>query len=51
MLAFGRVIIPERGVAQGMAEGRIIKLYARVGRRSISLLVTNCLQMVVVKVT
>ena len=34
-----------------MAEDRIIKFCARVGPRSISLVVTNCPQVGVVKVT
>jgi len=33
-----------------MAEDRITKFYARVGSRSISLVITNCPQVVVVKV-
>jgi len=51
------LIIPEWGVARvmrsvlefytplnfsGMAEDRIVKFYARVGRRSISLVMPNC---------
>ena len=57
MLAFGWLIIPERGVAQvtrfilefytplnfsGMTEGRIVNFCARVGPRSISFVMTNC---------
>ena len=34
-----------------MAEDRIVKFYARVGSRSISLVITNCPPSVVVKVT
>ena len=33
----------------GMAEDRIVKLYARIGPRSISLVMTNCPQVGVVK--
>ena len=66
MLAFGRLIIPKRSVARitgsilelytplnfsGMAEDRIIKFCAQVGQKSISLVVTNCPQVDVVKVT
>ena len=66
MLALGRLIIPERGVAQvtrsvlefytllnfsGMAEDRFVKFCARVGPRNISLAMTNCPQVGVVKVT
>ena len=65
MLAFGRLITPGRGVARvrssilefytllnfsGMTEDRIVKFCARVGPRSISLVVTNCPQVGVVKV-
>jgi len=57
MLAFGWLIIPEKGVAwvtwsilkfytplncSGVAEDRIVKCFARVGPRSISLVMTNC---------
>ena len=57
--AFGRLTIPERGVARvtwsilefytllnfcGMAEDRIVKFCARVDPRSISLVVINCPQ-------
>ena len=57
MLAFGRLLIPERGVARvtssilkfyiplnlsGIVEDRIVKFCARVGARSISLVITNC---------
>ena len=56
MLAFEWLIIPERSVARvtwsilelytplnfsGMAEDRIVKFCARVGPRSISLVITN----------
>ena len=56
MLAFGRLIVPERAVARvtrsilqfyttlnfsGMAENRIVKFCAWVGPRSISLVMTN----------
>jgi len=66
MLAFERLINPERGVVQvtrsilkfytplnfsGTAKHRIIKFCARVGPRSISLVIINCPQVGVVKVT
>ena len=66
MLAFGRLITPANDVARvtwsildfytpfnlsGMAEDRIIEFCAPVGPRSISLVVTNCPQVGVVKVT
>ena len=56
MLAFGWLVIPERGVARvtcsilefytllnlsGIAEDRIVKFCARVGPRNISLVMTN----------
>ena len=59
MLAYGRLIIPERGVAQvtcsilkfhtplnfsGMPEDKIVQFRARFGPRSISLVMTTCPQ-------
>jgi len=64
MLAFGRLTIPEKGVARvthfriytpidfsTMAEDIIVKFCARLGPRSINLEMTNCPQVGVVKVT
>ena len=66
MLAFGRLTISETSVARvawfilefytplnfsGMAEDRIVKFYARVGPKSIGVVMTNCPQVGVVKVT
>ena len=57
MLAFGWLIVPDRGVARvmlfilefytpinfsGMAEDRIVKFCEWVGQRSISLVITKC---------
>jgi len=66
VLAFRRLTIPQRGMAwmtrsflefytplnfSGMAEDRIVKFCARVDPRRISLVMTNCPQVGVVKVT
>ena len=67
MLALGRPTIPEKGVARvtqnifkfytplnfsGMAEDRIVKFYARLDARTVSLvMMINCPQVGVVKVT